>query len=185
MTMATQPHLTTADELLRMPRDGVRRELVRGELREMTPPGHVHGRVGMRLAWRLAAYVEAHELGVSYLAETGFHLGRDPDTVLAADCSFVRADRADMVRDSLGYFPGAPDLAVEVFSPSDRSLMVEAKVRAWMSAGTRMVIVVHPTRRTVAVHRSGVPPELFGENDTLDGGDVVPGWSVPVRDLFA
>jgi Uma2 family endonuclease len=177
--------LITADELLHMPRDGVRREIVRGELREMTPPGHVHGRVGMRLAWRLAAYVEARELGVSYLAETGFHLARDPDTVLAADCSFVRADRAEMVRDSLGYFPGAPDLAVEVVSPSERPAAVEAKALAWLDGGARMVIVVHPTRRTVAVHRPGTAPELLGEDDTLDGGDVVPGWSVSVRDLFA
>ncbi|HYW09737.1 MAG TPA: Uma2 family endonuclease [Longimicrobium sp.] len=183
--MATQPHLTTADELLRMPRDGVRRELVDGELLEMSPSGYAHGRVTANVTRVLSQHVHDAGLGDVLAAETGFKVTSNPDSVLAADVSFVRGERAAEMREERGYMNGAPDLAVEVVSPSDRSPTVEAKVRAWMSAGTRMVIVVHPTRRTVAVHRSGAPPELLGANDTLDGGDVILGWSVLVGVLFA
>ncbi|HEX8432842.1 MAG TPA: Uma2 family endonuclease [Longimicrobium sp.] len=183
--MATRLHLTTADELWGMPRDGVRRELVDGELLEMSPSGYAHGRVTANFTRVLSQYVHDAGLGDVLAAETGFKLTSNPDSVLAADVAFVRRERAAAMREERGYMVGAPDLAVEVASPSDRSPTVEAKVRAWLSAGARMVIVVHPTRRTVGVHRSGAPPELLGENDRLDGGDVVPGWSVAVHTLFA
>jgi Uma2 family endonuclease len=183
--MATRLHLTTADELLHMPGDGVRRELVDGELLEMSPSGYTHGRVTANVTRVLSRYVYENGLGDVLAAETGFKLSSDPDTVLAADVAFVRGERAAAAREEGAYMNGAPDLAVEVVSPSDRSSSVEVKVRAWLGAGTRMVIIVHPTRRTVAVHRSGTAVDLLGESGVLDGGDVVPGWSVPVRDLFA
>ncbi|HYW09739.1 MAG TPA: Uma2 family endonuclease [Longimicrobium sp.] len=177
--------LTTAEELLRMPRDGLRRELVDGAIREMSPAEFDHGRVAANVALELAIHVRAAKLGTVVAAETGFRLATNPDTVLAPDAAFVSHERAESVAYTRGYFPGAPDLAVEVVSPGDRARKVEAKAFAWIDAGTRMVIVLHPRRRTATVYRGRGDIVVLGEGDTLDGGDVVPGWSVPVRDLFA
>src|SRR5688572_16805868 len=99
---------STAEELLRVPDDGFRYELVRGELRRMTPAGNVHGRVAMNAAWPLAQYVKAHDLGTVYAAETGFILARDPDTVRAPDAAFVSRARLEAVGEVEGYWPGAP-----------------------------------------------------------------------------
>ncbi len=174
----------TADELLRMPDDGRRYELVRGELRTMTPAGHMHGRVAMRLSWPLAQYVEANELGVVYAAETGFLLARDPDTVRAPDVAFVRRERVEEVGDAEGCWPGTPDLAVEVIPPSDANAEMESKVAEWFRAGARMVIVVNPGNRTTKVYRCATDVTMLTEDGEIDGADVVPGWRLPVRELF-
>src|SRR5207253_9652908 len=115
--MSTAVETITAKELLNMPDDGLRHELIRGELKKMPPPGHVHGRVAMKFGWRLAQHVETKNLGNVYAAETGFLLETDPDTVRAPDCAFVSRDRLAAIGDVEGYLPGAPDLAVEVISP--------------------------------------------------------------------
>jgi len=116
-------------------------------------------------------------------AETGFLLARDPDTVRAPDLAFVRAERAPPP--SRGYYPGAPDLAVEVLSPDDRPAYVRDKVGEWLEAGALAVWVVGPQRRTVAVHRTGEEPRLLDETETLRGGEPLPGFVLRVRDLFA
>lgn len=174
----------TADELLRMPDDGVRRELVQGELKEMVPAGHRHGRVAMRIGSRLAEHVEANDLGAVYAAETGFVLASDPDTVRAPDAAFVRRERLKEADDVEGFFPGAPDLVVEVVSPGDAYAEVEAKVTDWLEAGTLMVVVVNPIQRTVNVHRGSSEVAVLKEADELDGSTVVPGWRLPVREIF-
>jgi Uma2 family endonuclease len=104
--------------------------------------------------------------------------------VRAPDVAFVRRERVEEAQDTEGYWPGAPDLAIEVVSPGDLYSDVEEKVFDWLAAGTRMVIVVNPRRRAVTIYRSPADVVVLGENDTLDGGDVVPGWTMPVRDLF-
>ena len=180
----TNTKLMTAEELLVMPDDGYRYELVRGELRKMAPASHAHGRQASRIGRRLGIFVEDNNLGETYAAETGFVLARNPDHVLAPDAAFVREERADDARDVSGYFPGAPDLAVEVISPSDRYIEVEEKVAEWLDAGTLMVIVVNPRNRTAQVHTADGVIELT-EADALDGGDVVPGWTMPVADIFS
>ncbi|MGH7572932.1 MAG: Uma2 family endonuclease, partial [Gemmatimonadota bacterium] len=129
-------------------------------------------------------HVRANALGVAYAAETGFILESDPDTVRAPDAAFVRRERLKEAVDAAGFFPGAPDLAVEVVSPGDGNAEVEAKVAGWLEAGTRMVIVVNPVQRTVQVYRGLNEVVLLKETDELDGGSVVPGWTVPVGDLF-
>lgn len=182
--MATRLDTLTAEELLAMPRGRVRRELVRGELREMTPAGDRHGNVGMRLAWRLAQHVEMNRLGNVYLAETGFRLASDPDTVLAPDVAFVRRERVEREGEVEGFRLGAPDLAVEVISPSDRYARVEEKIFAWLDAGARMVIVINPGARTATVYRSRSDVVVLTERDALDGADVVPGWTARVAELF-
>ena len=183
-TTATTTKLMTAEELLAMPADGYCYELIRGELIRMAPAGHEHGREGNRVNVSLSVQVYANDLGETYLAETGFVLERSPDTVLAPDVSFVRKEREDAARGVSGYFPGAPDLAVEVISPTDRLTRVADKVQDWLEHGTRMVVVVNPRNRTVQVHTSDGVIELT-EADTLDGGDVVPGWTMAVADIFS
>ena len=126
-----------------------------------------------------------HNLGVVYAAETGFKLASDPDTVRAPDVAFIRRDRVEEVGDIEGFWPGAPDLAVEVISPSDTYADVQEKVFDWLEAGTRMVILVMPRKRIVTIYRSMTDMIMLTEHDTLDGGDVVPGWKIPVRELFS
>jgi Uma2 family endonuclease len=177
--------LITADDLLHMPDDGFRYELINGELHQMAPAGFEHGSVTMSVGGSLHQYVRTHRMGTVTTAETGFRLASDPDTVRAPDTAFIKRERVEAAGDVKGYWPGAPDLVVEVISPNDLYTEVEEKVADWLQAGTRMVIVVNPRRRSVKVHRSANEVQVLGENDVLDGTDVVPGWTLPVRDIFA
>ena len=174
--------ITTAAQLLRAGDIG-RCELVRGELRMMIPPGFQHGRITIKLTRPIVNHVEAHGLGIVVAAETGFVLSRDPDTVRALDVAFVRAERGP--GPERGYFPGAPDLAVEVLSPDDRPGYVCEKVAEWLEAGTRAVWVVDPRVRTVTVHTPAENPRVLREAEILDGGAVLPGFELAVRDIFA
>src|SRR5438132_5361962 len=114
--MSTSTELLTAEDLLRMVPDGYRYELVKGELLRMPPAGNIHGKRTMRLGWRLAQHVEANDLGIVFAAETGFRLASDPDTVRAPDVALVIKARVGEVGEFEGFWPGAPDLAVEVIS---------------------------------------------------------------------
>lgn len=174
----------TADELLRMPDDGFRYELVRGELRKMSPSGHEHGRVAMNFGWRLAEHVQSKSLGAVYAAETGFLLSSNPDTVRAPDAAFVSRRRLEAIGGAEGYWPGPPDLAVEVISPGDTYAEVEEKAIVWLEAGTSMVIVLNPRKRTATVYRALTEITILNESATLDVEDVVPGFKVVVKDFF-
>lgn len=182
---AVQSSPVTADELLAMPDDGLLRELVDGEVLVTPPPGEEHGAVAAEVLVSLGYHVRQHRLGQVYAAETGFRLSSAPDTVLAPDASFVRRERIEEVRIGKGYRAGAPDMVVEVVSPSDSYADVEAKVARWLDAGCRMVVVVNPARRAATVYRSRDDIVLLTENGVLDGGDVVPGWKLPLTELFA
>ena len=174
----------TAEELLRIPDDGLRRELVRGEVRTMAPAGNVHGRIAINVSTPLDQYVRAHDLGVVFAAETGFKIAGNPDTVRAPDAAFVRRERVEAVGEVEGYWPEAPDLAVEVVSPNDLFTEVEEKVADWLAAGTRMILVVNPRARTVVVRLSEKEARILSEEEVLDGGQVVPGWTLSVADVF-
>lgn len=178
------PALITADELLRMPNDGRRCELVAGVLRELPFRGMAEGALLADLGLSLGNHVDRHDLGQLYAAGTGFHIASDPDTVLAAGISFVCRERLEGHERSAGYFPGAPDLAVEVVSPALAGSDSEAKAADWLAAGCRMVVVVNLERRAATVYRSRDDIRLLTENDVLNGGDVVPGWQLPLRELF-
>lgn len=175
----------TAEELIKLPRGRSRYELVNGELREMSPAGHNHGRIAARLAGALWQHVEEHGLGEVYAAETGFTLRTNPDTVRAPDVSFVRQERVEEVGDAKGYWPGAPDLAVEVNSPGDTVSEVEEKVEEWLDAGTALVWVVSPKLRAVTVYRSREDITTLTEKDALDGEQIIQGFRYPVAKLFA
>jgi Uma2 family endonuclease len=183
--MAVEARRITADELLAMPDDSMRRELVLGELRVMMAPGFRHGRVALEVARVLANYVKEHGLGVVVAAETGFVLARDPDTVRAPDAAFIAKDRADAVGDTAKYWPGAPDLAVEVVSPEDRPREVVEKALAWLAAGTIAVLVLDPAKQTATIYRAGGEARLHTGEDTLDLSDAVPGFTVALVPLFA
>jgi Uma2 family endonuclease len=177
--------LFTAEELFRLSSTGRRYELVRGELYEMPPAGGRHGNVAMTIGIFIGVYVRAHQLGTVFAAETGFILGLNPDTVRAPDASFVSRDRLPQGEVPSGFLEMAPDLAVEVLSPNDRSRDVREKVDDWLQAGTRLVWVIDPVARTVTVHGSLENSQRLTEEDLLGGGDVVPGFSCAVRELFA
>ena len=182
--MALQTVATmTADELLVMPHNGYRYELIKGELRQMAPAGSQHGRIAATIGIRLGLFVENNDLGTTYAAETGFIIDTAPDTVRAPDASFVSKERAEAI-DEEGFFTGAPDLAVEVVSPNDRASEVTEKAFDWLRAGAKMVIVLDPKTRTATVYRGLDDVRIFTEDDTIDGGDVVPGWKLPLADVF-
>lgn len=172
----------TAEELLAMPDDGRRWELVRGELRSMSPAGSEHGAVAIRLGALLAAHILQRRLGVPFGAETGFTLARKPDTVRAPDFAFVRAERVPH-RLPRGYFPGAPDLAVEVVSPGDTAAEVEEKAHCWLAHGTVLVWVVSPAKQTVTAYRAADVRVLHAADD-LTADDLLPGFRCAVGDLF-
>ena len=183
--MATTQRWMTADELLCLPDDGQRHELVRGELRTMSPGGRRHGRVTMNISTPLDLHVRTHALGEVYTAETGFKLAQHPDTVRAPDVAFVRSGRLPMMGDPDGYLLGPPDLAVEVLSPGDRPGEVSKKVADWLAHGTLLVWVADPRRRTVREHRPNQPARVLSEADVLECADIVPDWQLQVRALFA
>jgi Uma2 family endonuclease len=176
--------LVTADELIAMPDDGYRYELVKGELIRMSPTGQKHGSITIALTVPLARYVQDQRLGKVYAAETGFKLESNPDTVLAPDIAFVAKEKLDLTSEAEGYWFGAPDLAVEVTSPSDRVSQVEKKVMQWLEFGARLVWVVSPKLQTVTVYRSLADITVLTEKDMLDGGDVLPGFRIPVAEIF-
>ena len=182
--MATETRFLTAEDLLQMPDSGYRHELIRGELKKMAPAEYYHGRLSMDVGSSLRTHVRANNLGEVCAAETGYRTESDPDTVRAPDVSFVSRERLEQIGETDSYWPAAPDLAVEVISPSDRYTEVEDKVSDWLNAGTKMVIVVNPRSRSVRMHRSPSDIVDLTETDTIDGGNVVPGWTLPVAEIF-
>jgi Uma2 family endonuclease len=175
----------TADELLRLPTGmGRRYELIEGELKIMSPAGSRHGLIALRLGGRLDRFVQERRLGAAFAAETGFILARDPDTVRAPDAAFVSAARIPPTGLPEGYFPGAPDLAVEVISPGDTAAEVAGKTNDYFEAGTRQVWLVYPDLRQVAVFASARESRILAVDDTLDGGDLLPGFTCPVAEIF-
>jgi Uma2 family endonuclease len=172
--------LITAEQLLRMPQGSGREYLLQGRVVHQPFRTALAGRAATRLMFHLGAHVMACRLG-EVMAPCGFQLTRDPDTVLAPAAAFVRDERRV---ETDGYPLGPPDLAVEVDCPSEEPDHLGVKVAEWRAAGCQMVIVVNPRRRAATVYRSLSDVQLLSQNDSIEGGDVVPGWKLPLRSLF-
>jgi Uma2 family endonuclease len=182
--MTTTLQRSTASELFEMPHDGSRYELVKGELRKMSPSGWKHGVVVVNITLLLGQYVKTNNLGVCCGAETGFKIASDPDTVRAPDLGFVSRERIPEGGVPITFWPGAPDLAVEVLSPGDTRREVDEKVADWLESGAQTVWVVNPKRLSVSVYRSMTDVTRLSEGDELEGGEVVHGFRCKVSEIF-
>lgn len=181
---SAQYTLLTAEDLWKQADDGYRYELVKGIIRRMPPAGFEHGIQTAKIGGCLCEHVEKYKLGYVCGAGTGFKISQDPDTVRAPDAAFVRQAAIDEKGIPKGYWEGAPDLAVEVISPSDTYTEVDEKVDEWLIAGCAMVWVVNPRRETVEVYRSPEDIAVLRGDDILDGGDVIEGFQCQVKELF-
>ena len=176
--------LMTAEQLYDLPDRDKRYELVRGELRVSEPPGYAHGVLAVQIASCLTAYVTPRKLGV-VTVESGYVLHRGPDTVRGPDVSFIRRDRRPSAERAHLLVEGPADLSVEIVSPSERRADIAEKVADALGGGVRLVWVIYPKTRHAVVHTPGGSPQIVRADGSLDGGDVVPGFSLLLADLFA
>jgi len=177
--------LVTADELLALPTGmGKRYELVAGELHVMSPSGWRRGLVVDNVQFVLGTFIRQHKMGRSFGAETGFLLKQNPDTVRAPAFAFIAKENLPATEPSEAFWPGAPDLAVEVVSPGDRAGEVDEKIEEWLAAGCAAVWVIDPKLQTVTVYQSRTNVHVKTAGEELVGDPVVPGFSCPVDEIF-
>ncbi len=181
----TKPKLLTADDLMSLSGQGVRGELVRGVLYETMAAGVNHGRIVVKLVLLLGAFIMPRALGTLLASDTGVLLGRDPDTVREPDVAYISSERLPIGEDVPGYSEVVPDLVVEVVSPSDSLGEVRDKALIWLEHGVRLAWVVHPVAQTIDVYDEGGAMQTLSGDDTLEGGDVLPGFTCPVSDVFS
>ena len=181
--VVTTPALLTAEDVERISLPGKQVELVRGQLIVREPPGTYHGVIAANLAYFLTVFVRQHGSGTVFAQDTGFKIASDPDTVRAPDVAFLRRERAGVIQ-ARGYAAAAPDLLAEILSPDDRPADVLAKVADWLAAGTKIVWVVDPDRREARVYRQDGSLSVLGNDDALDGEDVLPGFTCPLKDVL-
>jgi Uma2 family endonuclease len=184
MARSASGRLLRVDDLYAMPEDGRRYELQGGIVVCEPLPGFRHGWVVANVAGVLRQHVAGRDVGVVLAGDSGFILGRDPDTVRGPDVAFVSRERIDRAGRPVRAFPGAPDLAVEVLSPTNTAEAIHAKVADYLAAGTRLVWIVDPDRETVTVHRSLLAPQVLGRDEEIDGQSVVPGLRARVAAFF-
>ena len=182
---STKPQVVTADDLLQRGSTGPRGELIRGVFCEMPPAGLEHGRVVANLTVLVLTAVRQNALGTVASNDPGVWVEKDPDTVRAPDVAFFSTERMDPTAAIPGYAEIVPDLAVEVVSPNDRVTEVNDKARMWIDAGVKLVWVVWPQWHTVEVHQPGAATIELSGDATLDGQDVLPGFSTPISAIFA
>lgn len=181
--MPTSQRLYTAEDLENLP-GSERYELIRGELCPMPDNSAEHGKITARLSGPVIVHVQDNGLGECFAAETRFTIEEDPDTSIGPDLAFVARERLPDPFPSKGYLRLAPDLVVETVSPNDTRRELNLKIGQWLRAGTRLVWVIDPGRRTLTVHRPGELPRILGSEDTLTGEDVLPGFEFPLQRLF-
>jgi Uma2 family endonuclease len=180
----TTTKLVTVDEFMRITDDG-RFDLIDGEVQSMAPASAWHGESTVEIVRRLGNYAIESGVGRAYSGETAFVISRDPDTVLCPDAAFVRAERLPPRDQRMGALPFVPDLAVEVRSPSESGPSLRRKIAKYFAGGTQLVWVIDPQRRTATVHQASGGEQRLSEHDRLDGGELLPGFSVNVGELFA
>jgi len=175
----------TAEDLLALTSDENHYEIVKGELIKMVPASARHGKFASRLVHALASCMGEHDLGQVYTAEPGFQLEAKPLTIRAPDVAFVRRERIPPEGEPEGYWAIAPDLVVEIVSPSETAEDVHQKVADYLRAGTRLLWLVYPVSQAVMEYRPPMEARQLTVEDDLDGGEVVPGFRYPLKQLFA
>lgn len=183
-TSDTRARSVTADDLLRMDPDAPF-ELIEGVLHDVSPSEFRSSAIASGLHVEVGHHCKVHGLGYVTGEGGGYRLSRDPDTVVAPDIGFVARHRLPDGFDIEGFAPFAPDLAVEVLSPTDRRPDVLRKIELYLRAGVRLVWIVDPRLKTVAVHRADGSVSLLDFAGSLGGEDVLPGFSLPVAHIFA
>jgi Uma2 family endonuclease len=183
MDTTLQNRIWTDEELLALPDDGNKYEVMKGVLK-MSPTGIEHEYIGVRLIVALATFVEANKLGVVVGSSAGFWMeNRD---FLSPDVSFIVKERLKgHTRPPKKFFDGAPDLAVEVLSPSDTVEGLHDKIVDYFANGSRLVWVINPEEQVVLVYHSPQPDQLLRGGDVISGENVVSGFTFSVSDLFA
>lgn len=176
--------LVTAEELLHLSAGDKKYELIEGDLKEMTPPGGMHGRIAAKMSSLLLNFVNSHDLG-EVLVEAGFKLASNPDTVRGPDVSFLSGEKVPAGGLPEGYISGAPNLAVEIVSPGDTASEIQDKVQDYLKYGSQLVWVIYPRQQMVMVHYPDGTAQTRHQADTLDGETIIPGFSCPISDIFA
>ena len=176
--------LLTADDLLRLYSEGVRGELIQGVLHETMPTGEEHGAIAANMSYVLLGYIRPRRLGRILTSDVGVRIERDPDTVREPDLAFVSAEKRPLDVRNTGYLEVVPELVVEIVSPNDSTGSIFDKAQMWLRFGVALVWVVYPETRTVEVYRMDESRVTLGEDDTLDGGTILPGFTCPVKDIF-
>jgi Uma2 family endonuclease len=179
--MATTTNLLSWEAFEKLPDDGMHHEVIQGELITLPPPKSGHSTIASN-AFKALLPLEGRKLGRVY-AEAGYKLSEDPATWIQPDVSFLRQER---VRATLsdGYFEGAPDLAIEVISPSESARDVERKAELLLANGSRAVWIVYPDTSKVRVYLPDGTSFTRGTNDKLSLPELLPGWEFPVAKLF-
>ncbi len=180
----TATRLLTAEDLLRLDSEGVRGELIRGVLHETMSSGYAHGKIVMKLGFLLNAFIIPRKLGSLTGSDMGVWLERDPDTVREPDIAYFSAARLPLDVRITGYAEVVPDLVVEIVSPSDSRREAHDKAEMWLRYGVALVWVVQPDTRSVEVYEPGRAVVTLDEHDTLDGLEVLPGFTCTVSDIF-
>ena len=174
--------LLSLEEFERLPDNGMRHELNKGDLVEMPPVNLGHIRLAKKIAKILEGYAEPKGLGEVFV-EAGFRLSTDPVTYRWPDVSLVAAHRVDQTPED-AYFEGAPDLAIEIVSPGNSATDLEEKIQQYLAAGGRAVWVVYPKLRRVHVYRADGTITALTIDQQLTAEDIAPGLSIPVSSLF-
>ena len=181
---AQEVKLLTADDLLHLYSKGVHGELIRGVLCKTMAAGGEHGETMVNLVTELRNFVKPCRLGRLAASDSGVLLERSPDTVREPDIAFFTTEKIPPGVRVTGYYEEVPHLVVEVASPSDSVREVNDKARMWLSYGTRLVWVLHPNTRSVDVHKPGGAVATLANEDTLDVGDVLPGFECSLSDIY-
>ena len=180
----TKRKLLTAEDLLELHSKGIKGELIRGVFCETVSTGIEHGEIAGNFIIGIGVFVKPQRLGRVFGSDSGIRLERGPDTVREPDVGFISAERLPLGTRVTSYSEVVPELVVEVVSPSDTVRGVNDKARMWISFGVILVWVADPDTRTVEVYRQDAPTVTLTEDEVLDGASVLPGFTLPVREVF-
>ena len=181
---STKRKLLTAEDLLEMHSKGIKGELIRGVFCETVATGIEHGEIAGNFIIGIGTFVKSRRLGRVFGSDSGIRLERGPDTVREPDVGFISAEKIPLGTRVPGYSEVTPDLVIEIKSPSDSVREMNDRAHMWLRHGVGMAVVTYPDTRTLDVYRHDGPTVTLTEDDILDGAPVLPGFTLPVREVF-